>query len=137
MEYVHIRRIPAFLIDVIIAGILSSFVGNFLPVTFEISHFEMLGMKFTWGITLNIVFFLLYLVFFDLLNYGNTLGKLLLRIVIVSKNEEVVTSKRRLIRSLYKTLSVIILPVSALLFVFKKYYTIQDHYTNTATIARK
>lgn len=137
MDHIHTRRIPAFLIDVVIAGILASLVGNFLPVTFEISHFEMLGMKFTWGITLNIVFYLLYLVFFDLLNHGNTLGKLLLRITVISKDEKVLTSKRRLVRSLYKTLSVIILPVSVLLFLFKRHYTIQDHYTNTVTVASR
>lgn len=137
MESVHIKRSIAFLIDIVISGIFATLIENFFPITFEINDFEILNIKFTWGITLQIVFYLLYLFVFDLLNNGNTLGKLLLSITVITKNKEVPALKKRLVRSLCKTVSVIILPVSALLFLFKNYYTIQDHYAGTITVKSK
>ena len=134
MDNMHIRRIIAFLIDMSAAGIIARFFENFFSVTFKINDLEVFGLHFTLFVTLIPLFYWVYLMVFDIVTNGRTIGKLLLNIVTVSKTGEKLSTKQCLVRSLYKMISIMILPVSILLFLFKDHYTIQDRYSGTITI---
>ena len=136
MANIPLRRSIAFLIDMFVVNIIVSFVANLFPVTIPIHHFEIFRVQFTTGITLVPVFYGLYFVAFDMINNGQTIGKLIAGILTVSKNGKKLSTKRCLLRSWYKMFGILILPVSVLLFLFKDYYTIQDRYANTVTIQK-
>ena len=120
-----------------IISILVTVVENFLPVTIQTHDFEVFGSPFTMGITLTPVCYGFYFVIFDVINKGRTVGKLMLGILVVSKNGAALRIKKRLWRSLYKILSILILPVSVGLFLFKEGYSFQDYYMGTVTKCRK
>ncbi|MEM9686114.1 MAG: RDD family protein, partial [Bacteroidota bacterium] len=112
-------------------------VKNFLPVTILTHHIAFSGMAFTMGVTLAPVFYGVYFIVFDLVNDGRTLGKLMLGILVVSKDGAALSPKKQLLRSLYKMLSVLLLPLSIGLFLFKDHYTFQDYYMGTITLWRE
>lgn len=135
MKDLYVRRTVAFLIDMLIVSIIISVFGNlFSFMAFKVYGFEFLGMQFRISITAVFVFYLLYLIVFDIVKEGQTIGKLILNIIAVTENRKPPALKKRIVRSLYKTLSIIILPVAALLFFFGNHYTLQDRYTGTITV---
>ena len=125
------------LTDIGIINLMIAVVKNFLPITILTHDMEVSGRAFTMGITLTPVCYGVYFVVFDLVNDGRTLGKLIVGIFVVSKDGTALRIKKRLGRSLYKMLSVLLLPVSIGLFLFKNYYTFQDYYMGTVTLWRE
>ena len=133
MKNIPLRRSIAFLIDMVIVGIVTAFFENLFPVTIPTHDFEISGIQLTLGISPAPVFYGLYFVVFDMISNGQTTGKLISGILVVSKNGEVPSRRKRLLRSLHKMLGVLIFPVAVSLFLFGD-YTIQDHYVGTITV---
>lgn len=135
MNSTKIKRIAAFLIDVVIISISISIISNFLPISFKLTEVELFGVQWDLGITLGIFGYLIYFLIFDVFSKGNTIGKHLVKIKTISKTLGQQKLKNLVQRSLYKTLSILILPVSAMLFLINKEYTIQDSFSNTTTVS--
>jgi len=133
MKNIQLRRSIAFLIDMFIIGAMVGIFDSLFPVTIRVDNFEVSGIRLTLGITLAPVFYILYFIIFDIIAGGQTSGKSILGIVVVSKNGEAISIRKRLLRSLYKMLGVLILPVAVLLFISDN-YSIQDYHVGTATI---
>lgn len=129
-----VRRSIAFLMDMVIISIVITVFKNLLPVTIPIRDFEIFSRQFTIGLTLAPVFYSLYFIFFDVVKKGQTAGKLILGIFVVSKTGKTLTIRKHLFRTLYKMLSVLMFPVIALLFFLSGRYPLQDYYTDTVTI---
>ena len=130
MVTMRLRRSIALLIDTTIAGTLPRLFEPYLPVSFSWVAFNISAFPFTLYITLAFVFYLLYFAMFDMINKGRTVGKRMAGIVTVFFDKN--TLKKRLVRSLFKTLSILLLPISFMLY-FRYDYTLQDSRCRTKT----
>lgn len=135
MKSIRLRRSIAFLIDMFIIGTMVGVFDSLFPVTIaSINGFEVSGILLTLGLCLTPVFYILYFAIFDIVAVGQSPGKSILGIVVVSKTGEALSLKKRLLRSWYKMLGVLILPVVAAILFIHDNYTIQDYRTDTTTI---
>ncbi|MEM9687418.1 MAG: RDD family protein [Bacteroidota bacterium] len=133
MKDIRLRRSMAFLIDMGIVSTVIAIFENLFPVTTQTHEFDVSGIRFAFGISLAPIFYILYFIIFDIIVGGQTVGKSILGIVVVSKNGAALSMKKLLLRSLYKMLGVLLLPVAAFLFISDN-YTLQDYCTDTDTI---
>lgn len=131
MFTMRLRRSVAFLIDTTIAGTLARLFEPYLPVSFSWVAFKILGVSFTLYLTLAFVFYVLYFSMFDIVNKGRTIGKLMVGIVTVFFDKN--TLKKRLIRSLFKIISMLLLPIAFVIY-FRYDYTFQDNHCRTKTV---
>ncbi|WP_371820434.1 RDD family protein [Flavobacterium sp. HJ-32-4] len=136
MENSKAKRIYAFIFDVII----SNFIGLLFFSIFDIDEnittgrLESIDANIRYGLSLQIVVFLLYNLTFDCINKGVTFGKLVFSIKVVrieSGDETAVLT--RIVRTILKMISTIFLPVSALLYLYKG-VTIHERFSRTKTI---
>ncbi|MEM9687745.1 MAG: RDD family protein, partial [Bacteroidota bacterium] len=130
MKDIPLRRSMAFLIDMGIVSISIAIFENLFPITIQTHEFDVSGIRFAFGISLAPVFYILYFIIFDIIADGRTPGKSILGILVVSEFGKRLSTKKHLLRSFYKTVSVFVLPISIFLFIFQK-YTLQDYYTDT------
>ncbi|MEM9687200.1 MAG: RDD family protein [Bacteroidota bacterium] len=133
MRTIPLRRSTAFLIDTLVVNSIVTFSIQLFPMAFKIIDFEFLGLRFILGIRLVFVVYLFYFIVFDLLKNGQTIGKQLLNLTVVAKDNKLPDLKKRVLRSLYKTLGIMVLPVSIILFLTRN-YTFQEYYSGTITI---
>ncbi len=126
------KRIAALIIDLLIINIIVNIISNFFIVESHFGNFKFLKINFNYGYSLVIIFQLLYFFIFDILNKSKTLGKIALKINTVLINEEEFDLKNRLCRSFLKIISILISPISLILFLIKS-YTIQDSICKTKT----
>ena len=133
MRTIPLRRSTAFLVDTFVVNSIVTFSIQLFPMAFKIIDFEFLGLHFILGIRLVFVVYLFYFIVFDLLKNGQTIGKQLLNLTVVAKNNKPPDLKKRVLRSLYKTLGIMVLPVSLILFLTRN-YTFQEYYSGTITI---
>lgn len=139
MNNINKSRIYSFLIDSFLSNLIGSFFLSLLyrEKDINVSSFLLFDHKFNYGFSFLLVFFMIYFILFDLFNYGQTIGKLIFSIYVV----EVVNFKRLpksklLERTIYKTIAILILPISILLFLLKDGFTIQDKFSKTITIIK-
>lgn len=134
MKSTQQRRIGAFIIDTLVIGILVSLVESLFPFLYEAKTTSIFGISVTYRFGASFLFYVCYFILFDLANEGNTIGKLLFKIKVISEDEAEITKGKRMVRSLLKLVSIIVLPIAILLFLFKDYFSMQEHYTNTITV---
>lgn len=129
------KRTLAFIIDMSIISMVFSFVQNFIPLIVEIKEYQVGVFSILIKISFIFVFYFLYLFAFDFAKEGKTVGKILFNILVVSDiTKNVPKWKTLLMRSTYKVLSILILPISILLFYFFNGFTLQDKFCDTKTI---
>lgn len=134
MNKIYLKRIGSFLIDISIIETVSSLIANFIPIKIKVSSFELLGKNFYINISFIIILYILYFILFDILNNGKTLGKILFKIKVLSIENNNLSKVKLVIRSFYKILSILILPISIILYYFYNYFTIQDRICKTKTV---
>ena len=134
MELTGRYRIGAFIIDMIIVSLIASFIESMFSIFDESSVIELFGFSFKLVYSLSIPFYLSYFILFDLLNDGKSIGKMVFGIKVVFIDYKEVQLGTLLKRTILKTLSIIILPISVLMFVLNKRFTFHDYYTNTITV---
>jgi len=135
MNSVNVKRIVAFVIDLLFIATLinigfSLLYENYSPTSFNFGWFPpfVLPGVFLGG-------YLLYFFLFDLIFEGQTLGKLASSILVVgSSNNHILDFKKRFIRSLLKMLSILLLPLSILLFFSWGGFTIHEKVSDSKTI---
>ena len=136
MKSTQQRRIGAFIIDVFIVTVFVTFTENLLSSTIEAKNFDLFGIQFDLRIGTSFLLYVCYFIIFDLINNGITAGKLIFGIKVVHKDETEISKGVSIKRSLLKITSIIILPLSILLFLFSDYFTIQDYYSRTLTVRK-
>lgn len=136
MENSKAKRIYAFIVDAII----SNFIGLLFFSIFDIDEnvttgsLEGLDANIRYGLSLQIVVFLLYNLSFDCINKGITFGKLVFSIKVVpSESRKETAVPMRIVRTILKMISTIFLPVSALLYLYNG-VTIHERFSKTKTI---
>lgn len=134
MDSIKTKRITAFIIDVVVISFGTSLINSILPITFLLTDVSLFGVDARLGITLGIFIYFIYFTIFDIISNGNTIGKQLVKITTISNTLKKLRLKDLILRSFYKTLSIIILPISVIIFLFTKEYTIQDKLVKTTTI---
>jgi len=136
MKSTQQRRIGAFIIDVFIVSVFVTLTENMLSSVIEAKSFALFGIQFDLRIGTSFLLYVCYFIIFDLINNGITAGKLIFGIKVVHEDETQISKGVRVKRSLLKIISIIILPLSILLFLFSDYFTIQDYYSRTLTVRK-
>ncbi|WP_340203286.1 RDD family protein [Ascidiimonas sp. W6] len=135
MSIVNRKRIIAFIIDILV---ISTFVNiccsavseNYSPSHLNIQYFSSLLLP---GMFIGV--YIIYILLFDVIFEGQTLGKLASSILVVESNNDTIPDlKKRVIRSLTKFLSILLLPLSVLLFISKRGFTIHEKISKSRTI---
>ena len=135
MSGVNKKRIIAFILDMLVIAALVNICcyavsENYSPTELNINYFSSL---FIPGIFMIVQVF--YILLFDLVFEGQTLGKLASSILVVERsNDDIPGLRNRIIRSMTKILSVLLLPISILLFISGGGFTIHEKVTNSRTI---
>jgi uncharacterized RDD family membrane protein YckC len=130
------KRAVAFLIDFSIVTSIVSLIHNFFSTALYIKEVELQNFKIVNKITFDFIFMMLYLVLFDFIYKGRTIGKILMKINILTQNNEILNQKELIIRTLFKTLSFIFLPIAILLYLING-YTFQDSILKTKSMELK
>lgn len=139
MENINTKRIFAFITDSVLSNSIGLVILTFLNLENRklIGEFNFLGLSINYGYSFQIFIFLFYLIFFDLLNKGLTLGKLLFSIIVVNKNSlKELSFKENAKRTLYKILGICIFPITIIIFFTNKGFSIQDKFCRTTTIKK-
>lgn len=135
MSGVNKKRIIAFILDMLVIAALVNVCcfavsENYSPSDLRITYFSSLLLP---GIFMIVKVF--YNLLFDLVFEGQTLGKLASSILVVeSGNDDIPGLRNRIIRSMTKTLSVVLLPISVFLFLSGRGFTIHEKISNSRTI---
>ncbi|MEL6811449.1 MAG: RDD family protein [Bacteroidota bacterium] len=136
MNSTQIRRCIAFVLDLVVIGIMLSILNQWISSTLNPKTYDLLGISFSVRLEFDILIYVCYFILFDLINNGATFGKQLTRIQVVDLEGFKLPKSKSLKRSLVKIISIVLLPIAILLFLFKSYYTLHDHYTQSKTIHR-
>ncbi len=129
---INIYRLFALLIDLVIISVLFSIASNFLILNIELGVENISKKDIVYGYSFLFVFYLFYFLIFDITNNGDTLGKILTKITVVSKQKDKL-NYNKFLRTILKIISLVIFPVAAILF-FTNGTSIQDKITKTKTI---
>ncbi|MEJ2584491.1 MAG: RDD family protein [Robiginitalea sp.] len=129
----NIKRIGAFLIDMLLIGIAYTVASNVLPWK-ELSH-DLIwdGRSIGWSVDLFGLLNAAYFVGTGLLNKGDSPGKDILHLKTLRLEDGTELGyKQSLARTLLKLISICMLPVAAFLYVWKgREFTLQDFLIKT------
>ena len=126
------RRIWAFVIDVGFVSCISGLVQVIIPTVIQSFGIEVNTLQIVISISLSALFYFVYYISFDLWNDGVSIGKSALGLQVRLQNKGVLTTEQRLIRTILKTLSIIFIPVSLMMFLYNS-FTLQDYFMKTRT----
>lgn len=130
-------RICAYIIDSTIISVFYSICKSL--INSPVDKYEHIFIFMNRQIRLNYRFdFLLLIIFsyyflFDFLNNGNSIGKIILNIKVVTFDNKMLTLKTRLIRTILKSLYFSLFPLLFLHFIYAK-TILYDKLLNTKTI---
>ncbi|MCG2417932.1 RDD family protein [Aequorivita sp. F47161] len=127
------KRIFAFLIDLLIIATISSLFSGFFEIERALGTTTIFDQTVTYGISWSFLFYAMYFIIFDIFNDAITVGKQLLKIKVVLKNDNPLSLRAQIYRTVLKTISILFLPISAFVFLING-KTLQDSYCNTKTV---
>lgn len=127
------KRIVALILDLIVIGIFTSILSNFIALSSELGTFNLFGQNFTYGLSFLFVAYLAYFIIFDIFNKSISIGKMIMKINIIFNSNEEIGLKSRVYRSLLKVISILFIPISAIIFLING-FTIQDYLCGTITV---
>jgi uncharacterized RDD family membrane protein YckC len=129
MKDIYLKRFLAFLIDFIIVSFIYKILDDMLSLSFEITELTLFETKIKLSFSFMILSFYFYMILFDVFNKGITFGKMIFNLSIDNTTDTNLQVVDLLKRSLLKIISIIILPISILLYLFKNKYLLQDKYS--------
>jgi uncharacterized RDD family membrane protein YckC len=130
MNKVNTNRVIAFIIDLFLFSIFASIFSCFL---FEKNDLlNILIAKINLRVFAYYLFVFIYFILFDIVNTGETIGKSAMSVKTFNLNDSKLTLKQRLIRSCVKFLSIILIPISIVIYYLNG-YTIHDNICKTKT----
>ena len=107
-------------------------INNFVKINYEIGSFKLFGYDTSYGYSILFFIYFFYFACFDFFNNGVTIGKKLLNISVVGKDFSLNT-KQKLYRTFFKVVSISLLPITAIVFLFSE-KTLQDKFSKTTTV---
>lgn len=131
MTTVKLNRIGALLIDLILISLAYTLIYNFIP-----KEWLSVSLSANYGFSLERILyygsFLAYFLLFDFTNGGDSPGKEILKLSTRGAGGKKLGPAQAVKRSLLKLASLIILPVSALLYLFGEgEFSLHDAYLKT------
>lgn len=134
MKTTKTARIWAFIIDAFIVGLLTSLIQNILPDFFSVHHREIVNIPIKVSFGGSITTYFLYFLIFDLFNNGVSVGKMLLKLIVVESTDEDLDTTKSIIRTVIKLVSLALFPIAALVYLFTNAWTLHEKATNTKTV---
>lgn len=131
MNNPHVQRAISFIIDLLIVAILIIFIDNFFSDFFTDRQFELRGFRMKINLSFQYMLYLPYFLVFDLLNRGNSPGKQIIGLHVCNKDGEFIDSLRAVLRTMVKTISISVLPLSMIIFLLFNGYTLHDALLST------
>jgi len=129
MKDIYLKRFLAFLIDFVIVSFIYKILDDMLSLSFEIKELTLFETKIKLRFSFMILSFYMYILLFDIFNKGITFGKMIFNLSIDNTTDNNLQVVDLLKRSLLKIITIIILPISILLYLFKNKYLLQDKYS--------
>ncbi|MFZ9031211.1 MAG: RDD family protein [Robiginitalea sp.] len=136
MKEHSIRRMGAFIIDMLLISVAYTGLMLLIPVEQMSQDWILRGRSFEWSFDLFGFLTAFYFVGSDLLNKGESPGKDILHLRTVRRADGSVPGYgRSLARTLLKLISICILPVAAFLYLWQgRGFTLQDYLVKTRVI---
>ncbi|WP_445381284.1 RDD family protein [Robiginitalea sp. IMCC43444] len=132
MKIAKLNRVGALIIDLIFISLAYTLIFNFIPEEW-LTTTQQYGWVLQTGTLLYYGTFLVYFLLFDFTNSGDSPGKELLKLQTRDMSGQKLERKRSIKRTLLKLVSMIICPVSALLYLFGEgEFSLHDAYFNTS-----
>jgi len=134
MKDVYLKRFLAFLLDLIIVSTIYSTLDTMFMLSFKVTELTLFEKTIEVNYNFTFLAFFIYIIIFDILNKAVTFGKMIFKLKVLYPNKELLVSLL-LIRSLLKMITIIIFPISILLYLFKNKFIIQDKYSPLKVIS--
>jgi len=134
MKTTKSARIWAFIMDAFIVGLLTTMVNSFLPDFFGSHQREIANVPITISFGGSITTYFLYFLMFDLFNEGISVGKMLLKLVVVDHLDNPLDTTKLIIRTILKLVSIIFLPIAILVYLFSDALSLHEKATQTKTV---
>lgn len=132
MKEVTMRRGLAFLLDMLLVGIAYTLAVNLIPEIASRQEWVWAGRTFEGAIDLYGLVTLGYFAACDLLNGGESLGKDIWHLRTTGPEGQRPDYRLSLVRTLLKMISIGMLPLAVILFLWKgRHFTLQDYLTGT------
>lgn len=132
------RRMWALLIDFLLISVVYTIVINAVPEDFLWT--DRIGIKGEMGLSVDLYGLVLVFYFMgcDLLNKGESLGKDILGLWTVGRDGQSLSRGVSLVRTLIKLLSLGMLPLTLILYLWKgRGFTLQDYLTGSSVQSGK
>ena len=126
MKNIDLRRILALTIDLTIVGIIIILLENLFPFFFKTNRIDVFGIELSITVNYHYINVFLYFIFFDLFNNGNTIGKAIVKIKTISVMGEFLNLSMRILRSCVKVINIVFFPITLIVFIVFKGYTLHD-----------
>lgn len=107
-------RILAFLIDNVIC---SSITSLLIPLKYSLGTYDLGGQRIFINLEFTLLGFAVYFLLFDFFNKGNTAGKAVMGLRTRNFSAQELPLKTRIGRTLLKLVSMIVLPISAIVYL--------------------
>ena len=111
------KRILALTIDLIIIGFFVRLLSSLVDLNFSQGNLFLFDTNFTYGYSLVFIIYIIYFFVFDYINNGVTFGKRIFKIEVIQIDKTRLSLSKRLIRSILKVVSIIIFPITLLMFM--------------------
>ncbi len=129
------KRILALLLDLAIIGFISSLVTSMIKFEWELGTYSLFNHRISFGLSLSVLFYLVYFILCDIFWNSMTIGKEVLKIKVVLQDGAPLELKSRIYRTLLKTISILFWPISGLVFLVNG-YTLEDDFSKTNTVEK-
>lgn len=129
------KRILALLLDLAIIGFISSLVTSMIKFEWELGAYSLFNHRISFGLSLSVLFYLVYFILCDIFWNSMTIGKEVLKIKVVLQDGAPLELKSRIYRTLLKTISILFWPISGLVFLVNG-YTLEDDFSKTKTVEK-
>lgn len=137
MENINKKRIYSLIVDIAISNLISMIFFSVMNLKYNFyeNSFVVFNNEISFGFSFQIIIMFMYFIIFDIFNQGKSFGKLIFSIKLIRKNSlEELTTIDLLKRSIYKMISIVLLPISIILFLFYNCFSLQDRFSNSKTI---
>jgi uncharacterized RDD family membrane protein YckC len=133
MDKTLARRIVALLIDLLLISVVYTIAINVVPEGPPVVDSIHNGWSIPWPGYLYAVVLGIYYVGCDLINRGESLGKDMMRLRTTDPKGERLKPRAALVRTFLKLISIGMLPIALILFLWKsRGFTLQDYLTGTS-----
>jgi len=122
-------------IDLLIISQILLLVERFVDLTLFSKSYQYGDFVVVQKVTSHILFVLGHLLVCDIVLKGDTLGKRIMKISAVKESMNELSLAERVARTVLKSVSLIVLPLSALVFLVNG-FTIQDFFLKTVTTVK-